>query len=453
MRFLRCSLPAFLLAGSLSAAIPAAAQQQALLADGAFEMVTWTADQPNEKFRDVCMISAGNVSCSMQRQLGVASISSAITGILRGNQIVSRAHLKVSVSTADCSYVSDSDLTGTIVLASDGTLTNTWTGGPSTNSSISGRCAASMPRSNPPGPPTQWAGTWRQLGAAEASGEAVPQKTIVIAPDGKAITIDLAEWKDGKLTVQQMELAKQFQLKPPAGDAPYTLQAWQYPGAQRPDLPVYVPMRRLDEVMAEGAIGAGTSALESAQGAVAWAKANPAKASLMALGLAVSIAMPYTAAFQASATGMTFLESAGIGFMTSATPAAVQTLVTSAASGEGFWKSSGKAALSGGIAGVESLVSTTVGAGVTGAVETGATLTRRMVGARISEEAVKGFGAVTSGVAGSATDYGVGILHDQISDAIAQSAGSTRIPDIVPPTRSTPAGGIVLPLLSRPISR
>jgi hypothetical protein len=205
--------------------------------------------------------------------------------------------------------------------------------------------------------------------------------------------------------------------------------------------------------MAEGAYAAGSSALSCAQSAASWAKANPAKASLMALTLAVSIAMPYTAAFQASAGGMTFLESAGIGFMTSATPAAVQTLVTSAISGEGFWKSTGKAAKDGGIAGVESIVSTVVGAGTTGAIETGAALTRKLVGARVSEEAVKGFGTVASGIAGSAADYSVGILHDKAADAIAQSAAKTTIPDLVPPARSTPAGGIVLPILSKPIAR
>ena len=430
---------------------PAAAQQQALLADGAFEMMSSTPDEPGEKFRDVCTVVAGQVNCTMQKQLGAAVFNSTITGVLRGNQIVSRAHVRVSFSGA-CSVATDVDLSGTIVLSADGTHTVTWTGGPSTNSSFAGNCAG-MPTSNPPGPPSRWTGTWRQLSAAEASAlapppPAVPQTVIVLAPDGKAITINLDEWKGGKLTVEQMELVKQFEMKPPSGGASYTLQAFRYPGIRDGNLPVYEPMRRLDEVMAEGAIGAGSSALSCAQSAASWAKANPAKASLMALTLAVSIAMPYTAAFQG---GMTFVESAGIGFMTSATPAAVQTLVTSAISGEGFWKSTGKAAKDGGIAGVESIVSTVVGAGTTGAIETGAALTRKLVGARISEEAVKGFGVVASGIAGSAADYSVSILHDKAADAIARSAAQTTIPDLVPPARSTPAGGIVISVLA-PVS-
>ncbi len=456
----------FAAAGLLGAALvaPAAAQQQVLLADGAFEMMSSTPDEPGEKFRDVCTIAAGQVRCTMQKQLGAAVFNSAITGVLRGNQIVSRAHVRVSFSGA-CSFATDVDLSGTIVLSADGTHTVTWTGGPSTNSSFAGNCAG-MPTSNPPAPPSRWIGTWRQLSAAEASAlapappavaqpgvPAAPDTTVLLVKDGKVIVINLEDWKAGKLTVEQMEAVKQYAMTAQSGGASYTLQTWRYGGVQRNDPPVYMPMRRLDEVMAEGAYDAGSSALSCAQSAASWAKANPGKASLMALGLAVSLAMPYTVAFQASAGGMTFLESAGIGFMTSAAPAAVQTLVTSAASGEGFWKSTGKAALSGGIAGAESLISTTVGAGVTGAVETGAALTRKLVGTRISEEAVKGFGAVASGIAGSATDYSVGLLHDKAADAIAASASKTAIPDLVPPARFTPSGGIVLPILSKPLTR
>ena len=432
---------------------PAAAQQAALLADGAFEMITWTADQPDEKFRDVCTVTAGQMRCTMHKQMGIATYDSVITGTLRGNQIASRGHLRIAIAAPNCSYVMDADRTGRIMLFPDGTMTSDWDGGPSTNSSISGACASTMPRNNPPGPPSHWTGNWRALGAAEAMVETAPPTIVAIAPDGKAITIDLDEWKGGKLTIEQMELVKQFQIKPPSDGAGYTLQAWRYGEAQRKDVPVYMPTRRLDEVMAEGAYDAGSSALSCAQSAASWAKANPGKASLMALGLAVSIAMPYTVSFHASAGSMTFLESAGIGFMTSATPAAVQTLVGSAMSGEGFWKSSGRAAFAGGIAGAESLIGTTVGAGVTGAVETGAALTRKLVGARISEEAVKGFGSAASGIAGSATDYGVGILHDKAADAIAQSAAKTTIPDLVPSARSTLSGGIVLPILSKPVSR
>jgi hypothetical protein len=435
---------------------PAAAQQEALLADGAFEMITWTADRPDEKFRDLCTIAGGSVRCAMQKHMGNVVLASTISGALGGNRIVSRAHVRVSFS-GDCSFASDVDLTGTIVLSPDGTLSNVWTGGPVTYSSFAGSCAG-MPTSGPSGATSSWVGTWRQLTPAEASALTLPappasEIAILVTRDGKTVTIDLSQLKAGKLTVEQMELVKQYAMTAPSGGPGYTLQAFRYPGLLGKDPPVYEPMRRLDEVMAEGAIGAGTSALECAQGAASWAKANPGKASLMALGLAVSLAMPYTVAFQASAGGMTFLESAGIGFMTSATPAAVQTLVTSAMSGEGFWKSSGKAALSGGIAGVESLVSTTVGAGVTGTVETGMALTRRFVGANVSEQAVKGFGTVASGIAGSATDFGVGILHDQAADAIAAAASRTAIPDMVTPARSTPAGGIVLPILSKPVAR
>lgn len=442
----------------------AAAQQEALLADGAFEMITWESDQPDEKFRELCTIVAGSVRCAMQKQMGNHVFSSSISGTLRGNQIVSRAHVRVAFS-GDCSFKSDVDLSGTIVLSPDGTLANEWSSGPVTYSSFVGACAG-LPTSTPPAPPSQWAGTWRQLSAAEASALALPQPAaprtvVVVAPDGKAVTINLDDWKGGPLTVQQLELAKQFELKPPSGGTSYTLQTYRYPFVQGKEPPVFAPMHVLDawktvqdqviSTTASAALpefNAGSSALSCAQSAASWAKANPGKASLMALTLAVSIAMPYTAAFQASAGGMTFLESVGIGFMTSATPAAVQSLVTSAASGEGFWTSTGKAAKSGGIAGAESFFSTAVGAGTTGAIEAGAALTRRLVGARVSEQAVKGFGAVTSGIAGSTTDYGVGILHDKAADAIAASASKAPIPDLVPPAHSTSSGGIIVQFLS-----
>ena len=276
------------------------------------------------------------------------------------------------------------------------------------------------------------------------------QALILVTPDGKTVTINLSEWNGGKLSVQQMALVKQFQLAPPAGSdaakagtAGYTLNVYNY-ATTGPNVPVYVAPS-LDQ----GAQAAASAAVEGAQAAASWVKANPGKASLAALGLAVSIAMPYTVAFQASAAGMTFFESAGIGFMTAAAPSAVSSLVTSAIAGEGFWNTTGKAVKSGVISGAESLVSTTVGAGVTGMVTGGAALTQKLVGTELSEAAVTGFGAAASGVAGTATDLGVGILHDQVAEQIANSAAAASIADLVTPPGSAPTGGLVMPLLSR----
>ncbi len=458
-RFVGALLVSALFIPALGARAQTAAAQPDPVAAAAFEIVTWNPQSPEIKFRETCVVAGEQVKCNGTFAVATVSGTGMFIGKARGNTWVGIGSSRGTDSNPQCHYSYENKVAITRVLNPDGTHTTTGVNSTVNYFSVSGACAPHMPRtSSDPGPNTT-VGTWRLISlsdvpaVAENAPVAAPQTVIVIAPDGKTIAIDLSQLKAGKLTVEQMELAKQYALTPSSGGAGYTLQAWRYTGVQRNDLPVYEPMRRLDEVMAEGAIGAGTSALECAQGAASWAKANPAKASLMALSLAVSLAMPYTVAFQASAGGMTFLESAGIGFMTSAAPAAVQTLVTSAASGEGFWKSSGKAVLFGGIAGVESLVSTTVGAGVTGTVETGAALTQRLVGARISEQAVKGFGTVASGIAGSATDYGVGILHDQAADAIAQSAAKTTIPDLVPPARSTPAGGIVLPILSRTAAR
>jgi hypothetical protein len=445
-------------------ALPAAwaqtsAVQPAPVAAAAFEIVTWNPQSPQIKFSETCVVAGEQVKCNGTFAVGTVNGTGMFIGKVRDNTWVGIGSSKGTESDPKCRLSYESRAGITRVLNPDGTQTTTAVDSTVNYFSVSGACAPHMPRTSTDPGPTTTVGTWRLIAlsdvpaVAENAPATAPQTVIVIAPDGRAITINLDDWKGGKLTVEQMELVKQFEMKPPSGGANYTLQAFRYPGLQGNNLPVYEPMRRLDDVMAEGAYNAGTSALACAQGAASWAKANPAKASLMALSLAVSLAMPYTVAFQASAGGMTFLESAGIGFMTSATPAAVQTLVTSAASGEGFWTSSGKAVKSGGIAGVESFVSTVVGAGTTGVVETGAALTQRLVGARVSEQAVKGFGTVASGIAGSATDYGVGILHDQAADAIAQSAAKTTIPDLVPPARSTPSGGIVLPILTRNVAR
>lgn len=453
---------AVLAAGPMVLALTApAAAQQAAQTVTTIELVTWSPGSPDIKFSETCTVSGESVRCAGTFAIAAISGSGEFSGTVRGNNTWTGIALSRGTSSdASCRYSYESRANIVIELRPDGTHRTVATGGRTEYSPATGPCAPHMPKSTTEAQAVTTGGTWRILGVGEAPAgvaqpavPATPTTTVLITSDGRTIVINLEDLKSGKLAIEGMDLARQFEIKPPSDGASYTLQAWRYGGARRNDLPVYEPMRRLDEVMAEGAYDAGSSALSCAQSAASWAKANPGKASLMALGLAVSIAMPYTAAFQASAGGMTFLESAGIGFMTTGTPVAVQTLVTSAISGEGFWKSTGKAALYGTIAGVESLVSTTVGAGVTGAVETGAALTRKLVGARVSEEAVKGFGAVASGIAGSATDYGVGILHDQAADAIAQSAAKKKIPDQVPPARSTPSGGIVLPILAPPVAR
>ena len=308
---------------------------------------------------------------------------------------------------------------------------------------------------NSPPPPS---GLAARLAALAQGGKlptppAVAQQILLLTVDGKTVTINLAEWNGGKLSVQQMALVKQFQLAPPAGSdaakigaAGYTLNVYNYPGTG-PNVPVFVAPR-----IDQGAQAAASAAVEGAQAAASWVKANPGKASLAALGLAVSIAMPYTVAFQASAAGMTFFESAGIGFMTAAAPSAVSSLVTSAIAGEGFWNTTGKAVKSGVISGAESLVSTTVGAGVTGMVTGGAALTQKLVGTELSEAAVTGFGAAASGVAGTATDLGVGILHDQVAEQIANSATAANIADLVTPSGPAPTGGLVLPFHSRALT-
>jgi hypothetical protein len=157
-------LAAMLLGGS-----PVVAQAQAvgaatpLIVDGSFEMIGWTADKPDEKFRDLCSATAGVVACHMQTQIPYGMLKTSIKGTLHGNQIVSQALLQVSQSVPECTYSSETALTGTINLSPDGTFTNRWTNGPTSYTSVTGPCAATLPRTTPPGPPSDWIGTWRQL--------------------------------------------------------------------------------------------------------------------------------------------------------------------------------------------------------------------------------------------------------------------------------------------------
>ena len=70
---------AVLLGGS-----PVVAQAQAvgaaapLIVDGSFEMIGWTADKPDEKFRDLCSAAAGVVACHMQTQIPYGVLKTSI---------------------------------------------------------------------------------------------------------------------------------------------------------------------------------------------------------------------------------------------------------------------------------------------------------------------------------------------------------------------------------------
>lgn len=395
------------------------AAQQPLLVDGTFEMIGATPDDPGAKYRDLCVLSGEQVSCSMSHDMGVGTLSTSISGTLQGNRIVSRAVIRFRASTPECSYTSSSSATGTIELSSNGTFTTVWTGGgPISNTEISGPCAPNMPRSSPPGPPSKWVGTWRQIDTGMPAVTVLPTETTLVTRDGRRITVNLDDLKAGKPGIELMELKAQLAFTPPAGGT-VTIPLYAYPRSGAADPPVYAGMKNLDDL-----------ALDGAQATAAWAKANPAKAALAMLGLAINIAMPYTTAFQAAAGGMTFAEGAGIGFMTAFAPSAVSSLVTSAASGEGAWKATGKAVLSGAVSGVESLPSTAAGSAVSA------------VGQALAGESLKTTANVLSGVASSASDQMVSEWHDKAAAAFDKPAAT--IPDLAKPTSPPSSGGIEL---------
>jgi hypothetical protein len=291
-----------LLGAALSA--PAAAQQEALLADGAFEMVTWPRDRPDEKFRDFCTIAGANVRCSMKKQEGSVIWSSSISGTLRGNQIVSRAHVRVSFSGA-CSFASDVDLSGTILLSPDGTLSNTWTGGPVTHSSFAGSCAG-MPTSTPAAPPSHWAGTWRQLPSgtpavtvAEAAPGVTPDASSKssVRVDGNKVYVTDESGKESVVTLVPVSQEPPPTFSAPgAGELGTALQRFLAPqlwGAIPPSLPAG---QRQDYVITvpqpgEGIVDAMTAAGESV---VNWVTNNSAQRNLFVLGVGVSMALSHS---------------------------------------------------------------------------------------------------------------------------------------------------------------
>ena len=246
----------------------------------------------------------------------------------------------------------------------------------------------------------------------------LPMETTLVTRDGRRITVNLEDLKTGKPSVELMELKAQLAFAPPAGGT-ITLPLYGYPRTGAADPPVYAGMKNLDDL-----------AIDGAQATAAWAKANPDKAALAVLGLAINIVMPYTTAFQAAAGGMTFAEGAGIGFMTAFAPSAVSSLVTSAASGEGAWKATGKAVVRGTVSGVESLPSTVAGSAVSA------------VGQALAGESLKTTVNVLSGVASSAGDQLVSGWHDKAAALI--EAASPTIPDLATPTLAPPSGGIEL---------
>lgn len=144
-----------------------------LVVDGTFEMIAWTIEDSELKLRDLCTVVGTSVTCHMKNEIPFGEISSTITGTLDGNQIVSKARVRTAQSTAGCNITTESPLSGTIVLSPDGTFNVVWTGGGVVSvTSVTGSCAANMPRTIPGGPPSAWTGTWRQLTTGVvASGE------------------------------------------------------------------------------------------------------------------------------------------------------------------------------------------------------------------------------------------------------------------------------------------
>ena len=288
-----------------------------LLVDGSFEMIGWTADKPDEKFQNLCSATAGVVACRMQAQIPYGVLKSSIRGKLHGNQIVSQALLQVSQSVPECTYTSETVLTGTINLSPDGKFTNRWTNGPTSYTSVTGPCAATLPRTTPPGPPSDWIGTWRQLTVGTD-----PAVTVApgAAPDAGGKSLARIEGNtiyvtDGSGTERVVALVSPTKGSPPVFSPPTVggeakafekyLMTNMYEasyGHLPPELrSTFVSgMQMPSDVAGEAA----QAVLDAGESAANWLQENRAEVGLMILSTAVSVAFPLSAfANPAVATG------------------------------------------------------------------------------------------------------------------------------------------------------
>jgi hypothetical protein len=322
-REVRVELASVFLAAMLLGGAPVVAQAQAvgaaapLIVDGSFEMIGWTADKPDEKFRDLCSATAGVVACHMQTQIPYGVLKTSIRGTLHGNQIVSRALLQVSQSVPECTYTSETALTGTINLSPDGKFTNRWTSGPTSYTSVTGPCAATLPRTTPPGPPSDWIGTWRQLTTG-----LVPLVTVTPDASGTSDGKSLARIEgntiyvtDGSGTGRVVALVTTTKASPPVFNPPTVsgeakalekyLMTNMYEasyGHLPPELrsTFLSGMRMPSDVAGEAA----QAVLDAGESAANWLQENRAEVGLMILSTAVSVAFPLSAfANPAVATG------------------------------------------------------------------------------------------------------------------------------------------------------
>ena len=393
------------LAAMLLGGAPVVAQAQAvgaaapLIVDGSFEMIGWTADKPDEKFRDLCSATAGVVACHMQTQIPYGVLKASIRGKLHGNQIVSRALLQVSQSVPECTYTSETVLTGTINLSPDGTFTNRWTNGPTSYTSVTGPCAATLPRTTPPGPPSDWIGTWRQLTVG-----ADPAVTVApgAAPDagGKSsvrIEGNTIYVTDASGTVRVVTLVTPTKGSPPVfspstvrGEAKafekyvmthaFEASYGHLPPELRSSFVSGMPMP--SDVAGEAA----QAALDAGESAANWVKENRAEVALVVLSTAVSVAFPLSAfANPAVATG-------------------------------------GAAILRG-------VVGTAMVAGTSGFVQKlmSNVFTDQTALQRFKEAAAKGAGDAVATVPGSLTGAGVEKAAEQIIGKAAVTAGSVMV--------------------------
>lgn len=321
---LRTGLAALLRVLGLSLTLPAcigfaSAQQAATTAptigDGTFELINWPPSYPDHKHRQICTVAGSSVTCVGHYQIGALSVSSEFVGTVHGSTFVGSGFTKGSDRQPACSYRFEARDTATFVLAADGILTLHSSNGVANYTDVSGACAAKLPRTVPL-PEGTATGTWRLMSGAEPAVTAAPGTSVTgggkvsVRRVGDAIYVTDESGQERVVTVLlPTKVAAPLFQAPTVGGEAKALERFVVTHVFEASYGHLPPKQRSDFVSgmampSEVAGQAALATLEAGESAANWVANNPAEASLLALGTAVSLAFPVSAfASPAVATG------------------------------------------------------------------------------------------------------------------------------------------------------
>jgi hypothetical protein len=368
------SMPSLVSAQAVGAAAP-------LVVDGTFEVVSWTTGQEAHKYREVCTLSGTNVTCAGHATVGPVVLHSRFVGKLNGARISGNTMIILASKSPSCSLTEETRRAEVVELAADGTASlSAPSGSTATVTSVSGECAATMPRAST-SPPASWVGRWQQLTTVDPAVVLAPpappaaDDKPTVQVDGNTITVTV---EPGKKVV--VTLVRATKAPPPTFSVPtvgeeakaveryvmtcmYEASYAHLPTDLRTSFVAAMPMP--SDVMGAAAGAAAVATLDAGESAVNWVKSNPSDASLLGLSVAVSLAFPISAfANPAVATGSAALLRAVVGgAMVAGTTGFVSSLAGSFVSDKSAMQRTKEAVAKGGGDAVASIPGSLAGAG------------------------------------------------------------------------------------------